>query len=167
MGRQVVSISWQNRRWGKVVVLEIQRCHLLLRRRRHRSRRHRPDHQRRLAVAAFPHVHAPSRLRLRHPPGDAPRPLLLPRIASGRRRIRRREDRREWEEDDDGGGSNVVSYVYVGNALYGTETPLPSSARRWRRCVGGGARRRSSHRALRSSRLFTPFICHIFCREIC
>ena len=30
--------------------------------------------------------------------------------------------------DDDGGGSDVVSYVYVGNALYGTETPLPSSA---------------------------------------
>ena len=37
-------------------------------------------------------------------------------------------DRREWEEDNDGGGSDVVSYVYVGNALYGTETPLPSSA---------------------------------------
>ena len=35
-------------------------------------------------------------------------------------------DRREWDEDGD--GSAIVSYEYAGNALYGTETPLPSSA---------------------------------------
>ena len=36
-------------------------------------------------------------------------------------------DKREWEEED-GDGSDIVSYEYAGNALYGTETPVPSSA---------------------------------------